>query len=251
MLHARSGAFQLCLPRTLSQRLLFLVSFFLSLTFAVCLASSSSTHAQSGRRKPPPLSPAPTPEPTPDEQGESESESKPKKATNTQLSFSVHRLEEGFLYVDRFVAETVMDAFMERLTRNKDLSASRGATITLQDARKRAKDEIDSYIVVVEFEEDRLGVGGGQQTGDPARRDTRTLSIKTYIYEPKTGALKYVDQTRQRPYRQSTTIGGVRLPLPGPSRRIERFPNELQLEQAARDSADRVMLRFNLRLPPD
>ena len=247
MPHARPGT--TC--RRAAQSLTRLRLLLLLLAAASCLALAPAVRPQSGRRKPPPLSPAPTPEPTPEEQGESESEGRPKRSGPAQLSFNVHRLDEAFPYIDHVVEETVMEAFMQRLTRNKDLSASRGQRITLHDARARAKGEPDSYIVVVEFDEDPLDGMGRRPTNDPNRGDTRTLGIKAYVYEPKTGALKYVVQTSQRPYQQSTTIGGVRLPLPVPTRRMERFPNELQLEQAARDAADRIMLKFNLRLPPD
>ena len=52
----------------------------------------------------------------------------------------------------------------------------------------------------------------------------------------------------QRPYRDTATIGGVRVPVP--SRRMERYPSQLQLEQAARDSADRLLSRFQITPPP-
>lgn len=80
------------------------------------------------------------------------------------------------------------------------------------------------------------------------RVDSRRLLIKAYVYEPKTGDLKFVDTTFQRPARETATVGPVRIPVP--TRRVERYPSQAQLEQAARDSADHLMSRFHIR-PPD
>ena len=73
--------------------------------------------------------------------------------------------------------------------------------------------------------------------------------LRTYVYTPKTGDLKYSDTMYQRPYQDSARIGGVRVPVP--SRRIERYPSQLQLEQAARDAADRLLSRFQITPPPE
>ena len=83
------------------------------------------------------------------------------------------------------------------------------------------------------------------------RADSRSLLLKTYVYAPKSGDLKYADTIYQRPYRDTATVGGVRIPVPGGSRRVERYPSQSQLEQAARDTADRLMAHFNITPPPD
>ena len=219
------------------------------IAFALCLSAAAGASAQSGRKKTPPLSPAPTPSPTPDAQGESESEGRPKRAPNTEASFIVYQADGAFPFVDYTAQELIMDSFMQRLTRSKDLSASRGTgKLSRKQAQEIAKKEPEAYIVLIELEEEAGTVGRG---GVGGQADTRALVIKTYTYEPNTGTLKFVDYTSQRPYRPTATIGGIRLPLPAPRTRIERFPNELQLEQAAHDAADRIMRRFSLRLPPD
>jgi hypothetical protein len=226
------------------------------LAFALCVAAvvaSVSAGAQSGRRQQKPISPVPSPTPTPEaEQGESESESRPKRSTSdARVSLVVYRLDEAFIYVDHMTQDLVMESFMERLGRSKDVSATFAGKSTRKEAQERAKNEPDSFIVLFELEEDSMaGTMGGGRNG-PNTRDARMLAIKTYVYEPRTGTLKYVDYTQQRPYRPTSTIGGVRIPVPVPRGRIERFPGELTLEQAARDAADRIMLRFHLRLPPD
>ena len=80
------------------------------------------------------------------------------------------------------------------------------------------------------------------------RVDSRTILLKTYVYAPGSGDLKYPDTIMQRPYRPSTTIGGVRVPVPG-GRRVEQYTSQLQLEQAARDAADRLVSRFGVTPP--
>ena len=79
--------------------------------------------------------------------------------------------------------------------------------------------------------------------------DSRRLVVKTYVYTPKTADLKFTDTVYQRPYHDTARVGGI--PIPVPTRRIEQYPSQLQLEQAARDAADRLMQRFGVTLPPD
>ncbi|HEX7176730.1 MAG TPA: hypothetical protein VF240_15805 [Pyrinomonadaceae bacterium] len=220
----------------------------------LCVVAAATAGAQSGRRKTAPISPVPTPTPAaPEAEGESESESRSRRQVGgpAQLSLVVYRLDNAFPYADYNVEDVLMGGLMDRLTRSKDLSASRGGKrISRKEAQEIAKSESQSHVVLVELEED-IGASGGR-SGGAGQTDTRTLAVKTYVYEMGTGTLKFVDQTSQRPYRgQTTSIGGIRLPLPTTRTRMERFPGELQLEQAARDAADRLMHRFKLRPPPD
>ena len=84
---------------------------------------------------------------------------------------------------------------------------------------------------------------------DPTSMNTRGMVLRTYVYTPKTADLKYHDTIFQRPYQDSARIGGVRVPVP--SRRTERYPSQHQLEQAARDAADRLLSRFQITPPPE
>lgn len=221
-------------------------AFAILLAVAAFAALVSSAAAQSGRRSPQPISPVATPTPTPEVVGESESESRPKRSESAGPTFVVYQLDGAFPYIDYTVENVVMNGFMERLTRAKDISASLGGKkLTRKEAQELAKKETASHVVLVEITEDMMAGGGSM-----GQADTRQLAIKTYVYAPG-GSLKYTDHTSQRPLQRTTSIGGVRLPLPVPTRRIERFPNELELEQAARDAADRILRRFSVRLPPD
>jgi hypothetical protein len=216
--------------------------------FALCLVAAAGAGAQSGRRKPPPLSPVPTPSPTPEGEGESESQPRPKREKGAEVSFEVYESDSAFPYFDYRVEELVVGSFTERLSRNTSLSAARGSgKLSRKQAQDIAKKETEAFVILLELTDEANEVG----RGGAGQGDTRGLVIKTYVYEPVTGTLKFMNSTYQRPYHPTTSVGGVRLPIPVPGTRIERFPYELQLEQAAQDAADRIMLRFHLRLPPD
>ena len=217
---------------------------------AACAAWSpgtTTTRAQSGRRSPQPISPVPTPTPEPTPQGESESVSRSKGDTSDTalLTLTVYESDDAMHYVTREAAELVLETFVQRLSASTSVSAARGGRISRKEAQKQAKSEKRTHVLVLQLAED---VDPGRES--VGRADTRLLAIKLFLYEPVTGALKYTDTIWQRPYRQTTSVGGVRIPLPTRNPRIERFPSELQLEQAAREAADRVMMRFDITAPP-
>ena len=218
-------------------------SAYVLLAFALC-ALASVASAQSGRRAPKPAA-TPTPEATP--QAESESESKPRatKSPDVIVSFVVVEQDTIMMDLDFNARRNVIDTFMQRLGQSRAVSVSSGGKGGRREARERAKKEGTAFVVLFEMEEERAASG----EASIGRVDSRRILLKTYVYTPGTGDLKYTDTIMQRPYRPATTIGGVR--IPAPSRRIEQYPAQLQLEQAARDAADRLMSRFGVILPPD
>jgi hypothetical protein len=214
------------------------------LSLALC-ASAVGARAQSGRRAPKPAA-TPTPEATP--QGESESESRPRgaasKPAGVVASLIVTEYDNAVIGIDFRAREDVVDSFMRRLGQSRAVSASNQGKGSRKEARDRAKAEREAYVVLFEMDEE-----AGAGSAGVGQVDSRALVIKTYVYAPKTGDLKFTDTTYQRPYRETARIGGI--PLPVPTRRIEQYPSQLQLEQAARDAADRLMSRFGVSLPPD
>jgi len=211
--------------------------------FALALfALASVASAQSGRHAPKPAA-TPAPEATP--RAESESKSKPRAASPSDLivSFVVVEQDGGMLNLDFNARESVVDTFVRRLGQLRTVSVSSGGKGGRKDARERAKKGRGTFVVLFELEEERAAMG----EASIGRIDSRTLLLKTYVYAPESGDLKYTDTITQRPYRPTTTIGGVRVPSPG--RRVEQYPSQLQLEQAARDAADRLMSRFGV-IPP-
>jgi hypothetical protein len=212
---------------------------------ALALCSSSlAARAQSGRRGQPKPAATPPPSPEPSPQGESESIPRGRSSTkppDVVVSFVVLEYDSTFVGIDNRAREDVMDSFMHRLGEARAVSASFQGQGNRKDARDRAKAERDAYVVLFEIGGDMGGSGGIGES------NTRTLVIKTYVYTPKTADLKFTDTIYQRPYHETARIGGI--PVPVPSRRIEQYPSQLQLEQAARDSADRLMQRFGVTLP--
>jgi hypothetical protein len=216
------------------------------LSLAVC--AQRGARAQSGRHAP---TPAATPTPAPTPQAESESESRPRggaasKPADVIVSFIVIEYDNAIVDIDFRARGDVVDSFMHRLGQSRAVSASGQGNGTRKEARDRAKAQKDAYVVLFELNEET-----GANNASIGQVDSRTLVIKTYVYAPKTGDLKFTDTIYQRPYRETPRIGGIPVPIAVPTRRIEQYPSQLQLEQAARDAADRLMSRFGVILPPD
>jgi hypothetical protein len=211
----------------------------LLLALALC---ASVAWAQSGR-KAQKTSTTPTAEAKP--QGESESGGAKPGTTKTPdalVSFVVMQYDDATYGLDPLARDGVADNFIRRLGQSHVVSVTNAGKGRRQDARTRAKEESTAYVVLFQMEEES---GNGSMGGV----DSRALILRTYVYTPKTGDLKYTDTIYQRPYRQTARIGGV--PIPVPTRRIERYPSQLELEQAARDAADRLLSRFQIAPPPD
>jgi hypothetical protein len=208
--------------------------------------------AQSRRAPRPAATPTPEPTPTPESstQGESESGSRPRgtstKEPGVVISFLILENDNPMMTLDYMARDDIWKEFLERLGKARSVSVTQGGKATRGEARKRAKSEREAYVVLFQMEEERDSMGDATI----GRADSRNLLLKTYVYAPNTGDLKYADTIYQRPYRDTATVGGVRIPVPG-TRRIERYPSQRQLEQAARDAANRLMSHFNVILPPD
>ncbi|MGB8510111.1 MAG: hypothetical protein WCD76_17160 [Pyrinomonadaceae bacterium] len=217
------------------------------LVVSLALCSAAASGAQSGRRRMEPPSPISSPATDAAKEGESESQPKSSTAKRTDaalVTFIVMEDDNIIVSIPYGAREAVFDGFLRRLKDSRAVSVESAGRGGRGQARDRAKKEKDAFVVLLQLEEDAADSGRASIGGSA---DTRTLVIKTYVYAPATGDLKFTDRVWQRPVRQSATIGGVRLPVP--VSRQNRYPSELQLEQAARDAADRVMSRFNV-IPP-
>lgn len=214
------------------------------LAFAVC-APVAVTRAQSGRKAQKASTTTTTTEAKP--QGDSESGAKPGAAKNADalVSFVVMEYDDTSYGLDPLARDGVMDSFVRRLGQSRVVSVTSAGKGRRQEARARAKTETAAYVVLFQLEEE----GASSGNGSTGRTDSRTLILRTYVYTPKTADLKYADTIYQRPYRQTARIGGVRVPVP--TRSIERYPSQHELEQAARDAADRLLSRFSVAPPPD
>jgi hypothetical protein len=213
---------------------------------ASALSSMSGTLAQSGRRTPGGAKKAETVPVTPEEQGESESKPRAKSEQKNAplVTFIVFESDDAFPDVDIFSRDLVIEGFMRRMREASSIEAKHSGKASRKTARDRAKNEKEAFVVLLHLEESSA-ISGQQGLGRP---DPRTLVIKTFVYAPVSGDLRFTDRVEQRPYRPTATIGGIRVPTGTP--RMERFPGQYQLEQAAHDAADRIMSKFNVLLPP-
>ncbi|MBA3713597.1 MAG: hypothetical protein H0W76_14280 [Pyrinomonadaceae bacterium] len=214
-------------------------------------SNSLNAAAQSGRRAPKSNLPQPPPSPptsngtTPEAQGESESISRgaTKKTDPSHIPVAALEFDSPFLNVSYYYTDLVMASFIKRLSESATLSVKPGGKTNRKAARDRAKNESETFVVGVEFEEDTMT---GRQT--VGRTDPSTLILRYYLYAPRTGTLKGQGRMDQRPYSSSTRIGGMRLPLPTPR---GRGMIEYVLDQLGRDAADRVMASLNVIPPPE
>lgn len=215
----------------------------LAAALLVTLLAAGGAAAQSGRKRSAPPPPPAQSEP----QGESESgpkaaasKPKPKAAVN----FAVMEDDNAAFEFNSSARGEVMDSFVARLNRSASVSVSRAGGGSRGEAHKRAKGESDAYIVLVSLDaESDPGLSGTRQTMQ------RSFVVRTYVYEPKTGSLKYSDAVWQRAGRPSVGVGGVRLPIP--TRGAGRYPSQFELRQAGQDAADRLLSRFHLPAPAD
>jgi hypothetical protein len=193
--------------------------------------------AQSGRKAQKPLG-LPTEQAKPADPADKSAEAKKQEALVTFVVMKDDTLSVGW---DSMARDGVAAAFVARLRQvGRDVEVKDSGKGRRQEARELAKKEETAYVVFFQMEE--TGYTGSST-------DTRGLVLRTYVYTPKTADLKYSDTMFQRPYQDTARIGGVRVPVP--SRRMERYPSQLQLEQAARDSADRLLSRFQITPPPE
>ena len=202
--------------------------------FTLCLVAHPSL-AQSGRKAQKPLG-LPTEAPKPGEPAAAKPEAKKPEAALTLLV--MHSDDANFM-IDQIARRGVGAAFVGRLGQAASVAVTDAGKGRRQDARARAKEEKKAYVVLFQLDE---------QAGDMSG-DSRQLVVRTFVYTPQTGDLKFTDTITQRPYYDSARVGGVRVPVP--TRRVERYPSQYELEQAARDAADRLLSRFSITPPPE
>ena len=214
-----------------------LAATFVLLAASLCLGAGVS-RAQSGRKAQKPSTPA-----TADVPKQGDPAAKPEaKKPEALVSFVVMRYDVTAIGIDPLARDGVNAAFGRRLRQSASTDVTDGGRGGRGDARARAKKEEKAYVVLFQLDE---------QAGDMnmGRADSRTLVLRTFVYTPQTGDLKFTDTIYQRPAYNSVGVGGVRLPVP--TRRVDRYPSQQELEQAARDAADRLLSRFQVTPPPE
>lgn len=199
---------------------------------------TAPTAAQSGRKAQKPLG-LPTEKPKSADSTSQPAETKKQEALYTFIVVKDDTLSIG---LDGLARDGVAAAFLRRLEQaGPSIEVKNGGEGRRGEARERAKKQETAFVVFFQLEE--------TGTGTSTVNDMRGLALRTFVYTPKTGDLKYSDTLWQRPYQDTARVGGMRVPVP--TRRVERYPSQHQLEQAARDAADRLLSRFSITPPPE
>lgn len=209
---------------------------------ACACAASNTTHAQSGRRSPTMSKSSPAP-PTSEKPGDAAATTATKKDVKPLASFIVVEDTGSAFEVDYTARRIVLAAFVARLDQSSVVAVTSGGRMTRKEARDRAKNQTEAFVVLVELEEelDSISARGG------SRPEDRLLIIKSYVYTPATGDLKFTDRFVARPYDSRASVGGVRVPVPSGG----TYGLEAQYERAGRDAAQRLLSRFEISLPPE
>jgi hypothetical protein len=215
------------------------------LVFFVCAACAAAATipagAQSGRRSPTMSKTSPAP-PTAEKAVEATTTAT-KKDVKPLASFVIVEDTGSAFEVDYTARRIVLGGFVARLDQSSVVAVTRGGRATRKEARDRAKTEREAFVVLVELEEelDSINMRGR------SRPEDRLLVIKSYVYTPATGDLKFTDRFVARPYDSRASVGGVRVPVPSGG----GYGLEAQFERAGRDAAERLLSRFQITLPPE
>lgn len=240
--------YERCMPPTWStmlRRIRAMAALGLFVLSLLAVFGGGDIAAQSGRRAPKSNTPLPPPAETPAPGSASTTGTTAKQPPKPSLKLAVFEFDNPLIntYLE---ASIIARGFLDRLKDAPGVSATGGGKITRKEAAARAKNETEAHVVVLQLEESSA-IGGRESIGqiDPA-----TLVVKYYVYAPTSGTLLYVGRIEQRPYQPTARVGGIRIPVPTPVPRGRRV-SDLTLEQAARDTAERVLARFFIRLPPE
>ena len=185
------------------------------------LLSVTIAGAQSGRKssKSVPLPPVPVPTP---EMVASVSKPKPKPALTVLVGFERMNYYGGGAMVDEGAA---LRALVDRLDDHAGVEvASVSRNMTRSDAVRSARSEKEAYVIYVALDFDGMA-------GD--------LRMAYWVFTPQTAKLKTSGRTYPQMYRNRGVILNPRSTVYGTH----------QIEEAARDVAERILKAFRLPLP--
>lgn len=200
----------------------------ISLCVLLVLTIHSLGQAQSGRRAPKPIEP-PIPTPTPKQE---EQPTSPNKPALKQQTLIVGMDGTGrSAYIPSYLADAVWSGFIERFRDVSFVTISGDKSMRRKEASERAKKETESFVVLLQLETMGIDASRGQANPDD-------LAVSYIIYTPGTGKVKNQGRVYVRP---SRGILSGRLPT---SRTAE-----MQMNEAGRETADRVMSTLHLASP--
>ena len=203
------------------------------LLIAVLLACTAVAHAQSGRR-----STDGTTTTAPSVSGPKTVEKKPDKPPKLQLLVGIDNRDPR-ANIPYYVTDTVIDNCVRRLGDAADvIVTSAGHGMSRSDAIKRAKEETVRYVVWLQIGSE-LADSGKQ----PSKNSVDELYVSYSILEPGTAKFKQTGRSHHQIYQSGR--GGVSSPT---SSRNNPTYSEYALKQAARETAERVLDAFAIKL---
>ncbi|MDQ5844823.1 MAG: hypothetical protein M3539_05955 [Acidobacteriota bacterium] len=199
-----------------SRRSMFVISFVLTLTALCAVAMAQSGRRTTKTKSVPVTVPQPTPAPTP-------------KAT--EQAKPALTLVVGMERYYGLTSNDVLNSCVDRLDDNRAVKVvTATGDMSRGDAIKRAKAEAEAYVVWLQLETDSM-------SGD---NNTRNYFLEYSVFAPGTAKLT----TSGRTYSQASR----KIMIPNPRR--SGIYGDYQLQQAAREAADRILSALQHPLPP-
>ena len=188
----------------------------------ITLLSVAIAGAQSGRKSPRSAPLPPVPMPTPEKTVAPVPKEKAKPALTVVVGFERMNYYGNAAMVDEGAA---LRALVDRLNDHAGVEvADTKRNMTRSDALRGAKAEKEAYVIYVEIDVDNMD-------GE--------LRLSYWVYSPQTAKIKTSGRTYPQMYRNRGVILNPRSTVYG----------NRQIEEAARDVAERILRAFQLHLP--
>lgn len=201
---------------------------------AILFVWATIISAQSGRRS---TSGATTTTTAPSVSGPKTVEKKPEKASRLQLLVGIDN-RDPTSNIPYYVTDTVIDNCVRRLGDAADvIVTSAGRGMNRAEAIKRAKEETVRYVIWLQIGSELADAGRQQK-----KNELDELYVSYTILEPGTAKFKQTGRSHHQIYQ--TGRGGVS----APTKNSPLF-SEYALKQAARETAERVLAAFDIKLP--
>jgi hypothetical protein len=202
---------------------------------AILFAGAIVTQAQSGRRS----NGGTTTTTAPSVSGPKAVEKKPEKPPRLQLLVGVEN-RDPMSNIPYYVTDTVIDNCVRRLGDAPDVMVtSAGRGMNRAEAIKRAKEETVRYVVLLQIGSELADAGK-----QPSKNSVDELYVSYVIFEP--GTAKYKQSGRSHHQIYQTGRGGVSTPD-----KNSPLYSEYALKQAARETAERILAAFEIKLTED
>ena len=199
---------------------------------AISFVCAAVINAQSGRRS----TGGATTNTAPSVSGPKAVEKKPAQAPRLQLLVGIDN-RDPMSNIPYYVTDTVIDNCVRRLGDASDvIVTSAGRGMNRAEAIKRAKEETVRYVVWLQIGSELADAGK-----KPSSNSMDELYVSYTIIEPGTGKFKQSGRSHHQIYQ--TGRGGVSAPT-----KNSPLYSEYALKQAARETADRVLAAFDIKL---